>query len=287
LIQRNLTLLNVFRPKGVNMKKRNNDILQNSSVSDNSIDNPSIEETSRVEKSSVKRRRKFSLTDKLLLVLAILLLIGAIVLFSWNPIVNYLRDQKTSEVLTGIEKGTVSIVVDINALPVSGEELETFVSPTPGATGETVITPTLTPVVLPENVVLTALGTIKIDKIDLYIPLWNDAGIVPLRYGAGMLANTALPGQDGNCVILGHRMKAYGKLFNRLNEVAIGDSIVITSVDGTEYTYIVDAVVPKLIPADLINFIEIDDGSGKQLTLVTCTPTSVGSHRILVIAHIK
>jgi len=244
------------------------------------------------------RKRKFSATDKLLLSLAILLLLGAIVLFSWTPVQNYLRGQKTNQMVSQIEQGAVTVIVDPSDLPVSGEELETFTTTpvtTPAATTEGTIpiqstaateaTPVPTKYDPAEKLTLTALGTIKIDKINLLIPLWDGAGIIPLRYGAGVLENSARPGQDGNCVILGHRMKTYGSLFNRLDEIAVGDSVVITSVDGTEYTYIVDNVIPALVPAELINYIQINNGTGKQLTLVTCTPTGVGSHRIVVIGH--
>jgi len=252
--------------------------------------------------NTTTRKRKFSVTDKLLLFLAILLLLGAIVLFSWNPVLNYLRGQKTNQMVSQIEQGVVTVIVDPNALPVSGEELETFtttpeITPetTPAATTEgtgviqttavTAATPVPTKYDPAEKLTLTALGTIKIDKINLLIPLWDGAGIIPLRYGAGVLENSARPGQDGNCVILGHRMKTYGSLFNRLDEIAVGDSVVITSVDGTECTYIVDDVIPALLPAELVNYIQINNGTGKQLTLVTCTPTGVGSHRIVVIGH--
>lgn len=242
------------------------------------------------------RKRKFSTTDKVLLILAILLLLGAIVLFLWSPVQNYLRGQKTSEMVSQIEQGVVTVIVDPNYLPISGEELETF-STTPetsmAATGtgsdQTAAVSEATPVPTKydpaEKLTLTALGTIRIDKIDLLIPLWEGAGIIPLRYGAGVLESSARPGQEGNCVILGHRMKTYGSLFNRLDEVAVGDSVVITAVDGTVYTYIVDNVLSKLEPAELINYIQVDNGTGKQLTLVTCTPTGVGSHRIVVIGH--
>jgi len=240
------------------------------------------------------RKRKFSASDKALLILAILLLLGAIVLFLWNPVQNYLRGQKTNEMVSQIEQGVVTVIVDPNALPVSGEELETFATTpatTPAETEANQTTAVITATPVPtkydpaEKLTLTALGTIKIDKINLQIPLWDGAGIIPLRYGAGVLESSARPGQDGNCVILGHRMKAYGSLFNRLAEVAVGDSVVITSVDGTQYTYLIDNVIPALLPADLINYIQIDSGTGKQLTLITCTPTGVGSHRIVVIGH--
>lgn len=243
---------------------------------------------------TTSRKRKFSTTDKVLLILAILLFLGAIVLFLWNPVQNYLRGQKTSEMVSQIEQGVVTVIVDPNYLPVSGEELETF-STTPETslagtgtdltTAVTEATPVSTKYDPAEKLTLTALGTIKIDKIDLLIPLWEGAGIIPLRYGAGVLDSSARPGQEGNSVILGHRMKTYGSLFNRLDEVAVGDSVVITAVDGTVYTYIVDSVIPKLDPAELINYIQVDSGTGKQLTLITCTPTGVGSHRIVVIGH--
>jgi len=253
------------------------------------------------DNSTTRMKRKFSKTDKLLLSLAILLLVGAAALFAWNPVQNYLRGQKTQAMVSQIEQGDVTIVVDPNALAVSGEELETFTttaettavpgssadSSTPSETTAAVTeaTPVPTKYDPAEKLTLTALGTITIDSINLHIPLWEGAGIVPLRYGAGVLGGSAYPGQDGNCVILGHRMKAYGSLFNRLNEVAVGNSIVLTAVDGTAYTYIVDNVIPALDPAELINYVQSDSGTGKQVTLVTCTPVGVASHRIIVIGH--
>jgi len=249
--------------------------------SDNSINNGTNEGT-------IRKRKRYSTFNRFLLVLSVLLFAAAIVLILWNPVVNYLRSQKTDSFMSQIEEGNATIIVDANALAVSGEEYETFVTIlTDSEEGElySEIVPTTVPLELPEDVVLTALGRIYIEKIDLNIPLLDDAGVVPLRYGAGMLEKTALPGEEGNLVVLGHRMKAYGSLFNRLDEVAVGDSVVITTLDGNEYTYVVDLVIPKLDPSELIDYIKIDSGSGKQLTLVTCTPTGIGSHRIIVIAH--
>ena len=141
------------------------------------------------------RKRKFSATDKLLLSLTILLLLVAIVLFSWTPVQNYLRGQKTNQMVSQIEQGAVTVIVDPNDLPVSGEELKTFTTTpetTPAATTEgtrpiqstaaTEATPVPTKYDPAEKLTLTALVTIKIDKINLLIPLWDGAGIIPLRY---------------------------------------------------------------------------------------------------------
>ncbi len=251
----------------------------------NNIDGsePTQTETGTIRKAG--KKRKFTAIDRILLVLATLMFLGAMVLFAWTPVQNYLRDQRTKNLISSIEEGNPTIIVKMDELPINGEEYEsyeTFVLPTAEGTDPQ---PTLAPIDLPEDVVLTAFGMIKIEKIDLYIPLLDDAGVVPLRYGAGIQVNTALPGEEGNSVILGHRMKAYGSLFNRLDEVAIGDTIEITKVDGTVITYIVDEVIPKLDPAELLDYIDINAGYGVQVTLVTCTPTGVGSHRLLVIGH--
>lgn len=250
--------------------------------------------------STTRNKRKFSLTDKILLILAILLLTGAIILFLWNPVQNYMREQKTQEILNQIEQGNITVIVDANALPVNGEELENIMSSEETAivtknttvlaetAAVTEITPVPTKYDPAEKLTLTAFGTISIEKINLNIPLWVGAGIVPLRYGAGILENGIMPGQVGNSVILGHRMKTYGSLFNRLNEMAVGDIIVITAVDGTVLTYTVGTVIPELDPAELVNYIQGDNGTGgQQITLITCTPVGVGSHRIIVIAQMN
>lgn len=237
--------------------------------------------------SEGKKRKPFTALDRILIIAAILLFLAAAVLFAWDPVKNYLRLQKTTAIVSQIQEGQATIIVKSDALPISGEGYEEIIDPAATTVEASAPQNTTTPTPLPEDVVLTALGTIKIDKINLNLPLLDDAGVVPLRYGAGMLAGTAMPGEDGNCVILGHRMKAYGSLFNRLGEMAVGDSVLITTLDGTQYEYLVDEIIPKLDPANLGDYIDKSDGTGKQLTLVTCTPTGVGSHRLLVIGHLK
>lgn len=248
-------------------------------------------DVSGIKQEETVRKRRKPLLDKLLIVAIVLLLAAAAVLFAWEPLQTYFRDKKTAEIMDGIKTGEATIIVNRNDLVVNGEEDEIFDEyesfPTePSVSGIVTVAPMLTPTEVPEeNVVLTSLGTITIDKIDLLLPLLDSADKIPLRYGAGMLEDTAMPGTEGNCVVLGHRMKTHGKLFNRLDEVAVGDSIVITMLDGTAYTYTVDNVIPELDPAELPNYIGIYSGTGKQLTLVTCTPVGVGSHRIIIIAH--
>lgn len=234
-------------------------------------------------KISIRNRfKKMSTADRLILGAAILFFIAGVVLFVWSPVENYFREKKMSELIELIEEGEPTFIVDRDAFVVPGEGFETF--------GEEVLETSSTedePIQLPEDVVLTAIGTLRIDEIDLYLPVLDRATLVPLRYGAGMLKGTALPGEEGNCVLLGHRMKAYGSLFNRLGEISIGDTIVFTTIDKVKYTFIVDKILMKLDPSDLEDYIDIDSGDGIQLTLVTCTPTGVGSHRLVIVAHLE
>ena len=190
------------------MKKRNN-------VTDNQ------------NQTGVRTKKKRSFVDWLLLIAAVLLLLGAGVLFSLNSIKNKQREEKTNDILANIEQGQATIIVNADALPVEGEEIETFNIKPSGADGtdtssESSAAPSETTIPYEaENVVLTAVGTLKIDAIDLEQPLLDDAGIIPLRYAPGIQEGTAMPGQEGNCVILGHRMTSWEFFDYLLHEAGV------------------------------------------------------------------
>ena len=139
---------------------------------------------------------------------------------------------------------------------------------------------------MPDDVTLNVIGTLRIPSIDLNIPLLDNAGVIEIRYGAGILSGSANPGMDGNLVILGHNMRTYGSMFNRLHEVQLNDEIFVTLLDKMTYTYIVDDLVSPLEPSNLPDYVGLESGTGKQITLVTCTGTN-GSHRRLVIGHTR
>lgn len=221
----------------------------------------------------------------ILILVALICLVVGVVLLLIDPIKNMKRQKVTDDMMESIkEESQSTFVVKSSGNEVSGEEFEYYygeeeVNGT-HADYKTIVAE------LPEEVVLTALGTIKIPSVDIDIPLWDDATIVSLRYGAGRLKGTADPGQEGNMVILGHRMRAAGKLFHSLGEVKIGDTIEISGIDGSKYTYKVDTIYEAVDPADLDKYIDIDDGTGKQVTLVTCTPLGVATHRLLIVGHL-
>ncbi|MDO4187483.1 MAG: class D sortase [Lachnospiraceae bacterium] len=91
------------------------------------------------------------------------------------------------------------------------------------------------------------------------------------------LEKTSYPGQQGNCCISGHRNYVFGKYFNRLNEVSVGDIVELETIESTYRYQVYETLVVE--PDD----VKVLDSTGqKNLTLVTCTPLFVGTHRLIV-----
>jgi sortase A len=125
---------------------------------------------------------------------------------------------------------------------------------------------------------LPLLGVLTIEKIDARLPILPDVKEKYLRVGVGHLPETALPGEPGNCVLTGHRSYTRGRIFNRLDEVEIGDDLVIETREG-KYTYRVTDVF-IVDPGDPA-ILEFEEGE-EVITLVTCHPIYVASHRLIV-----
>lgn len=91
------------------------------------------------------------------------------------------------------------------------------------------------------------------------------------------LEKTSYPGETGNCCISGHRNYVFGKFFNRLNEIEVGDIVELETTDNTYIYQVYETLVVK--PDD----VKVLDSTGqKTLTLITCTPLFVGTHRLIV-----
>lgn len=102
-----------------------------------------------------------------------------------------------------------------------------------------------------------------------------------LAKALGHMEGTAFPGNNGNCVIAGHRNYSFGLHFNRLNEVAVGDEITITTKEGL-YTYTVTEI--KVVEPEELSV--LDQTEDARLTLITCTPIYIASHRLIIIAEL-
>ena len=134
-----------------------------------------------------------------------------------------------------------------------------------------------------ELIEVTGYGVISIPSIELEMPLVKGADSYSLRAAAGCYPESAEMGAAGNCVIFGHRMSGYGRHFNRLDELKKGDQITLYNANGEHFTYTV--IGSEVIKPDVLMDTLLEHNEGFSLTLVTCTPTGVGSHRLLVYAQ--
>ena len=121
------------------------------------------------------------------------------------------------------------------------------------------------------------IGLLKIPKISLEEAIREGSTDSVLSSALGHMEGTALPGEEGNCCIAGHRNYTFGKYFNRLNEIEIGDQIEIETYDSNLIYEVNDIFVVEPTQVSVLSEIE-----GNNLTLITCTPLFVGSHRLII-----
>jgi sortase A len=120
------------------------------------------------------------------------------------------------------------------------------------------------------------VGIIQIPKIGLVRAVIQGIGVPDLRKGPGHYPATPLPGQLGNSAIAGHRT-TYGAPFNRIDELAVGDPIIVTTLAG-EFRY---KVFQQLVVSPKEVFV-LDPTPNATLTLTTCNPKYSASQRLVV-----
>lgn len=124
------------------------------------------------------------------------------------------------------------------------------------------------------------MGTIRIPKISVDLPIYHGTGKAALDAGVGHLVDTSLPvgGASTHAVLTGHRGLVEALMFTRLDEMMDGDYFYL-DVMGETLTYRVDRI--SVIKPDDISQLKIVPGEDR-VTLMTCTPYGVNTHRLLV-----
>lgn len=127
------------------------------------------------------------------------------------------------------------------------------------------------------------IALIEIDKIDLKLPVLEGATKANMKHAAAHMKETTPIGEIGNAAIAAHRARTTGRLFNRLNEVVIGDTITVKTSDQTYNYEVYDISV--VLPSD----VSVLDGNNKDkiLTLITCDPLVDPTHRLIVHAKLS
>lgn len=124
------------------------------------------------------------------------------------------------------------------------------------------------------------IGIVHIPKINLTLPLYAGTAESILQKGVGHLEGTSLPvgGENTHSVLTAHRGLPEARLFTDLDKMELGDVFSVETMAG-ELFYEVDQI--EVVEPDETDKVKIIEGKD-YLTLLTCTPYMINSHRLLV-----
>ena len=127
------------------------------------------------------------------------------------------------------------------------------------------------------------MGYIRIPKINIELPIYHGTSESVLQAGVGHFWGTSLPvgGDSTHSVLTGHRGLPSAELFTDLDQLEVGDVFFVKVMHET-LAYEVDQIL-TVLPTQ-IDALKIEQGQD-LMTLVTCTPYSVNTHRLLVRGH--
>ena len=226
-------------------------------------------------------------SEKILLIIAIIFIIVGTGIFLYPSISNYFAEKNHVEAIRNYDKMVVKIGED--SLKKEKEKAQTY---NENLSGDPVHDPFVlgSGYALPENYkeVLNIsgdgiMGYIQIPKISVDLPIYHGTSEEVLEKGVGHIQNTSVPigGNSTHSVLTGHTGLPNAELFTRLDELVEGDIFYIHVLNEilTYKVYEIKVVLPD-------NIDELRITSGEDLvTLVTCTPYGVNSHRLLVKAE--
>lgn len=124
------------------------------------------------------------------------------------------------------------------------------------------------------------MARIKFPAAQVDLPIYHGTSDETLMEGAGHLEGTHLPigGENSHSVITAHRGLATATMFNHLDQAAEGDRFTI-EVFGEVLTYEVREIT--VIAPEETDSLRVQPGRD-LVTLITCTPIGINSHRIIV-----
>ncbi|MCM1506655.1 MAG: class C sortase [Ruminococcus flavefaciens] len=127
------------------------------------------------------------------------------------------------------------------------------------------------------------MGYISIPFIKVELPIYHGTSEEVLNIAAGHLKGSSFPvgGNNTHAVISAHRGLPSARLFTDLDKLVEGDTFTI-NVLGEVYTYEIEKILTVL--PDEIDKLEIIP-NGDYVTLMTCTPYGINTHRLLLRSH--
>jgi sortase A len=133
---------------------------------------------------------------------------------------------------------------------------------------------------------ISHMGYVSIPKLNVLLPIYHGIGDAALARGCGHMPQSSLPigGRNTHAVLSAHTGMASGAMFSDLELLKVGDIFQLEVLGETMTYQIMSQEDIKVVLPVEINDIKIQTGED-LVTLVTCTPFGVNSHRLLVTGH--
>lgn len=127
------------------------------------------------------------------------------------------------------------------------------------------------------------IGYIDISKINVKLPIYHGDTAKVLEKGVAHIPNTAFPigGVGNHSVLSAHTGYPTQIFFDNLNELSVGDEIKVSVLDET---LIYKVTAKNIVKPDNISLLSVD-AEKDLLSLITCYPYGVNSHRLIVTAE--
>lgn len=226
-------------------------------------------------------------SEKILLIIASFFIILGVGIFLYPSISNYLAKKNNVDIIRNYDE--VIVETDDDKLLEEKEKAQIY---NENLSGDPVHDPFVmgSGYALPDNYkeVLniandSVMGYLEIPKISIYLPIYHGTSEETLEKGVGHIQNTSVPvgGKSTHSVLTGHTGLPNAELFTRLDELNVDDIFYIHVLNDV-LTYKVYET--KIILPDKIDELQILNEKD-FVTLVTCTPYGVNSHRLLVKAE--
>jgi len=138
------------------------------------------------------------------------------------------------------------------------------------------LTPIPIPTPGPEQATYIVISGIDVDALVVQGDGWEE-----LKMGVGHHIGSANPGERGNMVVSGHN-DVFGEVFRRLGELMPGDEIIVYAGE-TPYRYLVRE--KRIVQPDEVSVME--PTTKATMTLITCYPYLIDTHRLVVIAELE
>lgn len=124
------------------------------------------------------------------------------------------------------------------------------------------------------------MGYVEIPKIDVELPIYHGTSESAIQVAVGHIEWSSLPvgGASSHCVISSHRGLPSARLFTDIDQLVEGDVFFLHILDET-LAYQVDQIL--IVEPKEVDDLQIEEGKD-MVTLVTCTPYGVNTHRLLV-----